>query len=77
MILVQMSPHQDLCSLEGENLTFPNKEQKTSLNFKSIVLQQLFGDETKTAETKSDPRPFYLCYQNGGFSWLVEKMAKS
>ena len=68
MILVQMSPHQDLCSLDGENVTFPNKEQKTSLNFKSLVLQQLCGDETKTAETKSDPRPFHLCYQNGGFS---------
>ena len=55
-----------LCRME--NLTFPNKEQKTSLNFKSLVLQQLCGDETKTAETKSDPRPFHLCYQNGGFS---------
>ena len=52
----------------GENLTFPNKEQKTSLNFKSLVLQQLCGDETKTADTKSDPRPFYSCIQNGGFS---------
>ena len=29
-------------------------KKKTSLNFKSLVLQQLCGDETKTAETKSD-----------------------